>query len=91
MWYLPAACLLHSATALSYEPPGSLKTYQLIAVRPLPPSLLGQGPVIGHELVQGLALTGHFLNRGLQAVLFDKPLPEARARLIDMLARQSPA
>ena len=54
---------------------------------PLPPSLLGQGPVMGRELAQGLALTGHFLNRGLQAVLFDKPLPEARARLLDMLAR----
>ena len=54
---------------------------------PLPPSLLGQGPVMGRELAQGLALTGHFLNRGLQAVLGDKPLPEARARLLDMLAR----
>ena len=54
---------------------------------PLPPSLLGQGPVMGRELAQGLALTGHFLNRGLQAVLFDKPLPEARARLLDMLTR----
>ena len=54
---------------------------------PLPPSLLGQGPVMGRELAQGLALTGHFLNRGLQAVLGDKPLPEARARLLVMLAR----
>ena len=54
---------------------------------PLPPSLLGQGPVMGRELAQGLALTGHFLNRGLQAVLFDKPLPAARARLLDLLAR----
>jgi DNA repair protein RecO (recombination protein O) len=54
---------------------------------PLPPSLLGQGPTSGAELVQGLALTGHFLNKGLQAVLFDRPLPEARTRLIDMLAR----
>ena len=54
---------------------------------PLPPSLLGQGPAMGREMVQGLALTGHFLNRGLQAVLHDRPLPEARARLIEMLAR----
>lgn len=53
---------------------------------PLPPSLLGQGPVMGQELSQGLAITGHFLNRGLQAVLGDKPLPLARARLLDMLA-----
>ena len=54
---------------------------------PLPPMLLGQGPASAHDIAQGLALTGHFLNRGLQPVLFDKPLPEARARLIAMLAR----
>ena len=53
---------------------------------PLPPSLLGQGMLMGQELAQGLALTGHFLNKGLQAVLFDKPLPDARARLIAMLS-----
>ena len=55
---------------------------------PLPPSLLGQGPVLGHELAQGLTLTGHFLNRGLQATLGDRPLPAARARLIELLTRQ---
>ena len=54
---------------------------------PLPPSLLGQGPASRQDLAQGLALTGHFLNRGLQSVLFDKPLPEACARLIDLLSR----
>jgi DNA repair protein RecO (recombination protein O) len=56
---------------------------------PLPPSLLGQGPTTAPELAQGLALTGHFLNRGMQAVLHDKPLPEARGRLIAMLAKAS--
>ena len=56
---------------------------------PLPPSLLGQGPTSPRDLVQGLDLTGHFLNRGLQAVLFDRPLPEARGRLVAMLARES--
>ena len=54
---------------------------------PLPPSLLGQGPATGAELAQGLALTGHFLAKGLQAVLHDRPLPTARARLLLMLAR----
>jgi DNA repair protein RecO (recombination protein O) len=54
---------------------------------PLPPALLGQGPATAQQMAQGLALTGHFLNRGLQAVLGDKPLPEARARLIDLLSR----
>ena len=54
---------------------------------PLPAVLLGQGPASGAEMVQGLALTGHFLNRGLQAVLGDRGLPEARARLLAMLER----
>ena len=54
---------------------------------PLPPALLGPGDLSPGELAQGLALTGHFLNRGLHAVLHDRPLPEARARLIQMLAR----
>ncbi len=52
---------------------------------PLPPSLLGQGPTTAAELGQGLALTGHFLAKGLQAVLHDRPLPEARSRLMQML------
>ena len=54
---------------------------------PLPAVLLGQGPASGAEMVQGMALTGHFLNRGLQAVLGDKGLPEARGRLLAMLGR----
>lgn len=54
---------------------------------PLPPLLLGQGPAMGREMAQGLALTGHFLHKGLQAVLHDRPLPEARARLIEMFAK----
>ena len=54
---------------------------------PLPPSLLGQGPAMGRELGDGLTLTGHFLNMGLQAILNGKPLPAARARLIDLLGR----
>ncbi len=54
---------------------------------PLPQVMLGQGPALGTELVQGLALTGHFLNRGLEPVLNGRALPEARARLLDLLAR----
>ena len=52
---------------------------------PLPPVLLGQGPATGSEAGQALALTGHFLDLGLQPLLSGKPLPEARARLIRML------
>jgi len=54
---------------------------------PLPAVLLGQGPVTGAGLTQGMALTGHFLLRGLAPVLGEKGLPEARARLAGMLER----
>ena len=53
---------------------------------PLPPVLLGQGPATPPEVALALALTGHFLDRGLQPLLMGKPLPEARARLLRMLA-----
>ena len=52
---------------------------------PLPPVLLGQGPASGVEAAQALALTGHFLDKGLHPLLMGKPLPEARARLLRML------
>lgn len=54
---------------------------------PLPQVLLGQGAAQGGELAQGLAITGHFLTRGLEPVLQGRGLPEARARLIALLAR----
>ncbi len=53
---------------------------------PLPASLLGQGPTSVVELVQGLAVTGHFLTREI-GLLSGKPLPLARQRLLDLLAR----
>jgi hypothetical protein len=34
---------------------------------------------------EGFALTGHFLLKGLEPVLFGQALPAARMRLIDML------
>ena len=54
---------------------------------PLPPSLLGQGPATPADLADGFALTGHFLTRSLHPILNDRPLPEARTRLIGLLAR----
>lgn len=54
---------------------------------PLPMALLGQGPASSREIAQGLALTGHFLGRELSPILNGRPLPEARARLADLLAR----
>ena len=54
---------------------------------PLPTALLGQGPADASEVAQGLALTGHFLLRELAPMQGNRPLPEARARLIALLSR----
>jgi len=53
---------------------------------PLPAALLGQGPATAQELQDGLALTGHFLAKGLGPLMKDHHLPAARGRLIEMLA-----
>lgn len=55
---------------------------------PLPHVLMGQGTGTRAEIAEGLALTGHFLTRELGPLLNGRPLPEARARLLDLLARQ---
>ncbi|MGB8623530.1 MAG: DNA repair protein RecO [Paracoccaceae bacterium] len=55
---------------------------------PLPQCLLGQGPVEGPEIGEGLRTTGHFLRTWLAPALGERPLPEARRRLVDLLARQ---
>lgn len=51
----------------------------------LPQALLGQGPASAEEIAQGLALTGHFLANHLAPALGERPLPEARRRLVSML------
>jgi DNA repair protein RecO (recombination protein O) len=38
----------------------------------------------------GLRLTGFFLDRELRPVLHDRPLPEARARLVDLIVAAFP-
>ena len=54
---------------------------------PLPAVMLGQGTATPMEIAMGLAITGHFLNRCLEPTLNGRPLPEARARLLELLAR----
>lgn len=54
---------------------------------PLPEGLTGPGDLTGAAVIAGLRLTGHFLDRGLRPVLHERPLPEARSRLVDLLAR----
>lgn len=50
---------------------------------PLPPSLLGQAPPHAGELAAGLVTTGAFLERF--AASLGRPLPPARARLVQLL------
>lgn len=54
---------------------------------PLPAGLVGQGPLTPGLVLQGVQMTGFFLERELRPVLHDRPLPEARSRLVDLLAR----
>ncbi len=54
---------------------------------PLPQGLAGTEPMATEAVLTGLQLTGFFLDRGLRPVLNDRPLPEARSRLLDLLAR----
>jgi len=54
---------------------------------PLPPILLGQGVGSTAETLEGLRTTGHFLAHWLAPALGDRPLPEARQRFVDTLAR----
>ncbi|SFO82290.1 DNA repair protein RecO [Tranquillimonas alkanivorans] len=54
---------------------------------PLPYCLLGQGPASLSELLDGLRTTGHFLAHHIAPHLGDRPLPAARQRFVDALAR----
>ncbi|MCU0801780.1 MAG: DNA repair protein RecO [Rhodobacteraceae bacterium] len=50
----------------------------------LPPGMAEAGAPVG-DLAAGLAITGHFLQRGLAPVLAGRLLPDSRARLVDLL------
>lgn len=54
---------------------------------PLPPEMLGRGTDRA-GVAEGLRTTGWFLEHRLAPALGDRPLPEARARLIDRLTRR---
>ncbi len=56
---------------------------------PLPPELLGIGTGAPGNILDGLRTTGFFLTHRLAASLGNRPLPEARARLVDRLARRA--
>ncbi len=55
---------------------------------PLPGCLRREGHRGASDLMTGFQVTGHFLTHLLAASLGDRPLPAARKRFVDRLARQ---
>jgi DNA repair protein RecO (recombination protein O) len=54
---------------------------------PLPQVLAGKGDASNAEVVSALGTTGYFIEHRLVRGLGDKPMPGARARLIDAIVR----
>lgn len=54
---------------------------------PLSPALGGLGEGSASDIQDGLRVTGHFLHTWLAPALGTKPLPQARQKLVDLLAR----
>lgn len=54
---------------------------------PLPPCLRGADPASDEDILAGLRTTGHFLDAHLAPSLGNRPLPDARARFVDVFAR----
>lgn len=55
---------------------------------PLPDILKGEGQGSDAEIAQALQTTGYFLGEKLAPNLGNRPLPEARARYVDVFTRQ---
>ncbi len=56
---------------------------------PLPQCLLGQGGAEDAEIAEALGVTGYFLSNHMAADMGNAPLPEARHRFVDALARRA--
>lgn len=54
---------------------------------PLPPVLGGQGDASNEQIVTALGTTGYFIEHRLIKSLGDRPVPAARARLVEVIAR----
>ncbi len=72
-----------SGRAVSVAGAGKWKTQLL----PLTPAMTGDGTA--EDITEALRTTGHFLETGLATSLGNKPVPAARARLVDLLIRQN--
>lgn len=55
---------------------------------PLPPCLLGEGEAEDAEIAVALGTTGHFFDNHLAPDLGHRPIPDARARLVRLIARR---
>ncbi len=91
-----SACAVTGATEdLAYVSP---KTGRAVSVEgagdwadrllPLPPVMLGEGEAEDIEILTALRTTGYFLESKLAPALGSRPLPEARGRFLDALARR---
>ncbi|WP_420004099.1 DNA repair protein RecO [Arenibacterium sp. LLYu02] len=91
-----SACAVTGATKdLTYVSP---KTGRAVSTKgagdwadrllPLPPVMLGQGAAEDIEILTALRTTGYFLESKLAPSLGTRPLPEARGRFLDALARR---
>lgn len=56
---------------------------------PLPPVLAGKGDANNAQIIIALRTTGYFIEKRLLRSLSDRPMPAARARLIDIIGRYS--
>jgi DNA repair protein RecO (recombination protein O) len=72
-----------SGRAVSREAAGEWADRML----PLPPVLAGKGDASNDQIVKALGTTGYFIEHRLIKSLGDRPLPVARGRLVDAIAR----
>jgi DNA repair protein RecO (recombination protein O) len=91
---LTACAVTGATTGLAYVSPKSGRAVSkdgagawVDRLLPLPDGLAGSAALSAEALLQGFRLTGFFLDRGLAPVLQGRPLPEARARLVDLVGR----
>ena len=92
---LGACAVTGSNDTLAYVSPKTGRAVSLSAagkwkskLLPLSPALIGQGQGTPEDVTDGLKTTGHFLHTWLAPSLGHKPLPDARQRLVDLLARR---
>lgn len=74
-----------SGRAVSWEGAGAWADRML----PLPEVLAGKGDASNAEIAKALGTTGYFIEHRLIKSLGDRPVPAARARLLDAILRTS--